>query len=372
MLNASFPFYLIGLGGSELLVGLTAGGFALTSFVMRPIAGWFLDNRSRSGLMIIGTISLFVASLLLLLVPVLAFAVVLRIISGSLFSGSTTASTTNACDAIPQSRFGEGIGFLGLGNTLATAIGPALGLAIIAALGFGHLFGACLAVVIIAALAARGFSFKKVERTGHAFARGKGFFSSLINVDALPAAAVMVFSALPYGGVSVFIALYGEHSGLGSGGLFFALLAVGTGSTRLFSGRIADKRGERPMVTAGNCSLLLALLFLLLDHSVCYYLSGLFFGIGYGVSIPALQSMAMRVAPMEKRGSATSTFHCAYDVSGGLGGPLAGVLVTFFGYRTMFAAMCLCILISFLVYALWASKSPSAFRVYHGQLTIDN
>jgi len=363
-LYASFPFYIIELGGTELLVGITAGGFALTSFVTRPLAGWLLDNKSRSGMLVFGTLSLLIVSLLLLVTPILTAAIILRMLSGLLFSGSITASTTNACDAIPQSRFGEGIGFLGLGNTLATALGPALGLAIIADLGYPHLFASSMAVALLAALTTKGFKFKKIVRTSPAVVRGKEFFASLINFDALPAAIVMAFSVLPYGGVSVFIALYGEHSGLGSGALFFVLLSLGTGSTRLFSGKIVDKKGEQPMIMSGNCGLLLALILLLVDNSVCYYLSGLFFGIGFGISSPALQAMAMRIVPMEKRGSATSTFQCSYDVAGGLGGPLAGVLVTYFGYRPMFAALCVFILISTLIYVFWASRTPSAFRVY--------
>ena len=364
MLNASYPFYVIHLGGTELLVGIAAGGFFLASLVMRPITGWMLDNVSRSGFFALGILLLIGATLLLMFVPLLGFALILRIVSGFLYAGATTSSITNACDSIPLSRFGEGLGFLGLGNTLATALGPMVGLAIIADLSYRYMFAACICVLILAVIFLRGFIYKKIERAADSRERKRIELSSLFSVDALPASVVMLFSALPFGGVTVFIALYGEYYKLGSGAWFYTLMAVGTGSTRLFAGRFADKKGELPMIMAGNFCFLLALALLLLDSSFCYYVSGLFFGIGFGISIPALQTMSMRTTPPDKRGSASSTFQCSYDISAGLGGLLAGGLVTVWGYRPMFAAMNVFIVISTLVYFFWASRTPSAFKVY--------
>jgi len=364
MLNAPFPFYIIELGGNELLVGITAGGFALSSFLFRPIAGWMLDNVSRKSLLIWGTLLLIIVSVLLFLIPVLAFAVILRIISGALFSGASTASMTNAADSIPKVRFGEGLGFLGLGNSLATALGPAMGLAIFASMGYRPLFAVSIAILVLTVLIEKGFVFKEVPNADNPAGRKKLKLSTLFNADALPASVVMLFAGIPYGAVSVFIALYGEFFDLGSGALFFILVAVGTGSTRLWAGKIADKKGEQPMVIAGNGSFLLALVLLLIESSACYYISGLLFGVGFGISIPAMQSMALRTVPMEKRGSASSTYSCSWDISSALGGLVAGALVTIWGYQPMFASLIVFLIIATLTYFLWAAKTPSAFKVY--------
>jgi len=74
--------------------------------------------------------------------------------------------------------------------------------------------------------------------------------------------------------------------------------------------------------------------------------------------------MAMRVVPIEKRGAATSTFQCSFDISSGLGGLIAGWLVTVFGYRPMFGTLITFVIASLIVYAVWASKTPSAFKVF--------
>ena len=364
MLNAPFTFYIIELGGSEFLVGVVAACYAIAALIMRPLAGWMLDNRSRKELLIWSILLLILISLLLIFLPILGVVVILRVFSGFLFSGTSTASTTNAYDSITSSRFAEGIGFLGLGNTLAMALAPALGLFIIAEQGFNLLFTLSTVILILAVVLIKGFPFKKVIRQDIPKEKTTRFWSNLFNADALPASVVMLFTTIPYGGVSIFIALYGEIYNLGSAGLFFTLFAFGTGSARLIAGRIADKWGERPMILTGNFLLLISLALILAENSYCYYTSGLLYGIGSGVMLPAAQAMSMRVVPVEKRGSATSTYLCSYDIASGVGGILAGWLVTVFGYKPMFGSFSIFLVIAVLVYTFWASKTPSAFKVY--------
>ena len=271
MLSAPFPFYIIELGGTELLVGIVAGGFAIASLVVRPFAGWVLDNSSRRGLLVWGMLLLILISCLLVTIPILGIVVILRIMSGFVYSGTSTASTTNIYDTITPRRFAEGLGFMGLGNTLAMALAPALGLAIIAGWGFNILFTVSAAVLLLAVVLMKGFPYKRVEKQENEPKQYSNFWSKLINVDALPASVVMLFTSIPYGGVSVFIALYGEICNLGNAGLYFTLFAIGTGSTRLISGRIADKKGEQPMVIIGNSLLFLSLV--LVRHGERYLLS---------------------------------------------------------------------------------------------------
>jgi predicted MFS family arabinose efflux permease len=105
-----------------------------------------------------------------------------------------------------------------------------------------------------------------------------------------------------------------------------------------------------------------ALAMLQLNSSLGFYLSGLLFGIAFGVAIPAMQTMSMRIVPTEKRGAATGTFLCGFDLSMSVGGLVAGALVTLMEYRQMFAWLSVFTLISFALYFFWAAKSPSAFK----------
>jgi MFS family permease len=360
MLNATFPFYILHLGGNELLVGITAAGFSIAALTMRPVAGWVLDNKSRGGMLRVGLILLITITVLYLTIPILAVVIVIRIVSGLVFAGVTTSTQTNAADVIPKSRFGEGLGMLGISNTVATALAPVIGLTIIATWDFTVLFVVLITVILIAFFMERGIKYRSIKVNDAKFFR-QSKLSTLFNKDALPAAVVMMFTAAPFGGITAFVALYGEVYGLGFGGIFFIFTAIGSAGIRIFLSRVLDTKGEKPMIILGNSCVFLALFMLVLNNTISYYFAGFLTGVGIGISIPAMKAMALRIVPPERRGSATATFLCAFDLSGGLGGLTAGVFVTALGYRPMFAVLGIFTIISFLIYIFWASKTASAF-----------
>lgn len=75
---------------------------------------------------------------------------------------------------------------------------------------------------------------------------------------------------------------------------------------------------------------------------------------------PALQSMAVHSSSPTERGSANSTFLCAYDIGIGLGGGIAGWLITAAGYENMFLVLSAANIISVLMYVFWGRHDPSS------------
>ena len=73
---------------------------------------------------------------------------------------------------------------------------------------------------------------------------------------------------------------------------------------------------------------------------------------------PALQSMAVHSSSPAERGSANSTFLCAYGI--GLGGGIAGWLITAAGYENMFLVLSAANIISVLMYVFWGRHDPSS------------
>ena len=362
MLMPTFPFYIKSLGGNELIVGFVAGAYAFAALAMRPLAGWILDTKSRSKLLICGLP--IVGSIIVAynFIPVLAIAIMLRVMHGFVWSGATTASNTAACDIIPRTRFAEGMGFFGMTNSISMAIAPALGLVVMKALGFHILFVASAGMTIVSFLVARRLNYQPINKN-MVIERDGNLFCRLFNIDALPASVVEFFSIISYGSINSFIALYATATGLGSGGLFFTIMAVFSASTRIFSGKLTDRHGEALMVYFANMAYLAALLLIAFGYNlITYYSAAVCFGLGFGTSIPALQAMAVRIVPVNRRGAAMSTFLCSFDIAIGLGGIIAGILITAFGYRTMYALMGISTIISIFTYMLWARKTPSAYR----------
>lgn len=370
MLVATFPFYITELGGNSFVVGMTLTLFSLTSLIMRPLCGWYLDNISRKNIFYFGIFGVILFPILYIAIPVLPFVIFARCLHGFVWSGASTSSNTNVCDIIPKSRFGEGIGFFGLTYSISMALAPAFGLYIMEEWGFRPLFFTVSIIGVLCFILLLPIKLKKIERHKHGKVSAplSSRLAKLFNRDAVPAAVMAFISSIPYAGTASFVALYAVADGLGSGGLYFTIQAIFAALVRVVSGRISDRRGEAIPLYVGNAANFIALFLLLVIHNpILFYLSALFNGIAIGLTMPAMQTMSLRVVPTEQRGAASSTYLCAFDIGMAVGGIVTGMLVTWFGYRIMFGLMMIPIAAEFLVYYFWASRTKSAFRVAMNQ-----
>jgi MFS family permease len=362
MLNAPFPFFIKDLGGDEAIAGVAAALFAVSSVIVRPGIGWLLDTFGRKVILVIGMLGMLLLPISYAITSTLVLVIVLRGVHGIMWSAASTAINTVACDIIPRSRFGEGMGMFSIGTAVALAIGPMFGLALIDGdHGYSTLFIVAAAFSAITLLMVLGVK-DKVQLCRQDKQSLRQVLLRLISPDALPASVVMLLFVVPYGAIATFIALYSAENGIGSGGTFFLLMAIVIFLVRVVTRKAADQRGEAPIVLISNICLLVGLLGLVLfPGDITFYLAALLFGLGFSVMAPAMQTMAMRTAPVERRGAASSTYLCAFDIGMGLGGVIAGYLIKYLGYSTMFALMALFLLASLGAYAFWARKTPSSF-----------
>ncbi len=366
-----FPFYIHDLGGDNVIVGIASGLCSVFALLMRPIAGWFLDNVSRRSLLIAATIGLIIMPLTFELIPILVVVIALRCVHAFTWAAASTSSNTNACDIIPKSRFGEGMGWFGLTNSLATAAAPAFALFVMYQAGFSRVFIICAAIAVVILILLTQIKFQPIERK-QSTARGVPLLVRLGNLfskDALPAAGFTFLAALPCGAIFTFLALFSEAENIGNAGLFFAIQAVFTGISRILSGKIADTKGEGPFAYTSTFCFIGSIGFLVFGQTAgLFYLAACLMGLGFGLFIPAMQAMAVRIVPITRRGSASSTFLCSWDVAFALGGLLGGLLSEQYGFRAMFAILSIFELIAAAYYFFYARKCPSAFKVYQANL----
>lgn len=366
MLISTFPLYLVELGGNEVLVGVAAALYSVMALMMRPLTGWMLDNRSRKTIFYIGLAGITLIPPLYALLPLLLPVIILRSLHGFLWAAAGTSTNTIGCDTVPASRFGEGVGYLGLTNSLAMVIGPSLGLIIWNAFGDWPLFLSISLFNLLALFMLRFVSFKNIERK--TFAGSSPLHHRLLRLfdkRALPASVLLFFICLPGGAVSAFLALYAAATGVGDAGLYFACQALGTGFTRVFGGRLSDRHGEGPAVYVGGLCFFVGLILLSVAGSNwLFYAAAVSYGVGYGLTMPALQTMSLRTVPLQRRGAASSTYLSSFDVSFGLGGLLGGLLVDSVGYQYMLASMGISIIACMAIYYFWAAKTPSAHHMF--------
>ena len=356
MVLSTFPFYVEKLGGTEAVAGLAATAFSFVAVLCRPFIGWMLDNGKRKAILFIGLIGLALMPVGYLFAQALALALLFRMLHGASLACSNTTSSTIATDVIPKSRFAEGMGMFGMATALATAVAPALGLALMGK-SFRVLF---LTATGFAVLALGLFLLVKTPKL--VVEKNPLSFQALYSKNALPASTIMLIFLLTFGALENFLAKFASENGLPSGGVFFAIMAVMLLLVRVTMGKLADQKGEGLFVYSCNGAMFAAFLLLaLVPNKITFCLAAALAGYGFGGLEPALQSMALHIASPSERGAANSTFLCAYDIGIGLGGGLAGELITAFGYRPMFAVLAAANIASVLVYIFWGRKHPSSF-----------
>lgn len=356
MALSTFPFYVDSLGGSAALAGLAATLFSLVAVLLRPIIGWLLDNGKRRLILLIGIIGMGLMPVGYVCVPVLAVAFVFRMLHGASLACSNTSTATIATDSVPHSRLAEGMGMFGMATALATSCAPALGLALMEQ-SFTALYltaaGLCVVALVLFAL---------LRLPKPVFEKKPLRLRALLDRDAMPASIITLVFMLSFGALENFLAKFASDNGLPSGGVFFAVMAVVLLLVRLTLGKVADQKGEAVFVYTCNVAMGAALLLLaLVPNTVTFYLAAALAGYGFGGLEPALQSMAVHLAGPDRRGAANSTFLCAYDIGIGLGGGIAGSLITALGYGPMFCIIALSNVASLLLYVFWGRKQPSSF-----------
>lgn len=357
MILATFPFYIEYLGGSEAVAGLAAALFSIVAVLCRPFIGWMLNSGKRKVILVIGLAGMALMPIGYLVLATLYLAFICRMLHGASLAFSNTSTATIATDTIPKSRFAEGMGMFGLATALATACAPALGLALMDRLGFGVLFAAAaifagISLVLLARMKLPKVEEKKVPLN----------IKGLLDKDALPASVTALVFMFTYGALENFTAKFAAENGLPGGGLFFTIMAVMIFLTRMTAGKVTDKHGEGIFAYTCNLAMLAAFLLMgLIPNAFTYILAAVLSGFGFGGLEPALQSMAVAISPPERRGSANSTFLCAYDIGIGVGGGIAGALISSLGYGTMFVLMSGFNLLAIVIYFFWASRHPSSF-----------
>ena len=354
----TFPFFVTYLGGDAVTIGLATALFSAASIISRPFLGWLTDTRGRRTMMLIGLVGMALIPMGYFASAGIAMAIVLRTVHGAFHAASSNAASTWVTDIVPRTRMGEGLGMYGLSMAISTAVAPALGLAVMNALGFPHLFSMAALAGLLAIVLTLGIKNRNY-RLSHEPLRWGQLFESM----AIPASITQFLYMLAYGVVEVYVAIYATSHGLPSGGAYFIAIAIATVATRFLLGRAIDRYGEARLVYTGNAAAFAGILLLVLAHNApCYILSALLLGYSFGAVQPSLQTMAMHAVAPERRGAASSTFYVAFDLGIAIGGFLAGVLIKWVGYDAMFLIVAVFCALSGLYYARFGAHHASSFN----------
>lgn len=343
----TLPVYAVNaLDANKNQVGYIIGVYALAALIIRPLSGFALDAYGRR------SVYLWALTIFTLLMGAYHFAgnfyvlLLIRMLHGFTWGTITTGGSTIAADLIPEHRRAEGIGYFGMAMAFSIAFAPYLGDVIMGQDNFGGLFSVAAIVSVAALLLALAVKMPNIK-TGETKLSLSKMFEKRVNRLAL----VMFMGAFPYAAIISFISIYSDEIGIQQGGLFFIFMAIGVILARVFVGKVMDQKGPNGLVLFG-LMVTVAGLFLMSYVETFWPLmiSGVLVGIGNGIIMPTVQTMAMNMVPVERRGAANATFFSAVDLGIGAGSIALGYVAEYFGIAVMFFICGIILLLPLLFY----------------------
>ncbi|WCN37142.1 MFS transporter [Aneurinibacillus uraniidurans] len=356
MLLPTLPVFVSEHGGNGTEVGLVIALLTLSAIIIRFFTGVALETMNRH-VMFAGAGIMTLLAMGGYYVATTVFAVlVLRFVHGVGWGISTTTYGAVASDIIPAARRGEGMGYFGLGSTLAMALGPFIGIWLMRDYGFNSLF-ICTFVSTLLSFGLTPFISIPYPERGIVKQSFTSLLARLVERQALFPSFLALLLGVTYGGIVSFITLFGKEAGIANVGWFFLVNAASIFVIRPISGKIFDKKGHYWVLLPGAvCSILGLFLLSSATSTLLLIIAAIFYGAGFGAIQPSLQAWVInRVAPA-RRGAANATFYNAFDLGIGGGGLILGAIAERVNYAHMYRYSILLLVVYIAVYMAYVMK----------------
>ncbi len=352
-------------GASPSVAGLSSSIFVIGAFVTRPVLGKRIHQFGQTKTLYVGSFLNVILTLCYFAANSIGTLLAVRFFHGAAHATAALAVGTIVAGVVPRERYGEGLGYFTLGQTLSTAIGPFVGLLLLRYGGFDSIIITCTALSAVAFVALPFAGVRDLVLTADQRAETKGFrLSNYIEPKAVPVGLTLLLSYFCYSSVSSFLALYSEEIRLTSAAAaFFVVYAVVIFATRPIVGRWFDSKGENSVMYPAIAIFAVGLAVLALaNHSSVLLLAAAVLGLGFGGIQACGRALTAKVTPLHRMGQATSTFYIFGDTGLGLGPLLCGFLIPFTGYRGMYGVMTALTAASLLVYHMLHGRRADAIQ----------
>ncbi|MCF7624761.1 MULTISPECIES: MFS transporter [Bacillaceae] len=364
LLMVTLAIYAVNeLDASTSEAGLISGIFIIGTLIGRLFIGRFIDSIGRKKTLFIGLIFFTLTTLLYFVDLGIGFLLVNRLIHGMAMGMASTATGTIVAQIIPPTQKGEGIGYYSMSATLATAIGPFIGLFMAQHTSFQIIFSFCLALGVISLITAF-FLYVPALKVTAKVTESKGFkLSNFIEPKALPISIITLLLAFCYSSVLSFISFYAiEINLVNTASFFFVVYAVAVLLSRPFSGPLMDRKGSNFIMYPAFIIFGVGLLLLsMTTNSFTLLAAGFLIGLGFGNMQSSSQAIAVKLTPPHRMGMATSTFFIMLDAGLGFGPYILGFIIPVTGYSTLYVILgVVVILTSVLYYFLHGKKERTA------------
>lgn len=267
------------------------------------------------------------------------FLVFLRAGTGVFFTINSVLTTAYASEFIPRDRMGEGLGYFGLVMPLAQAVGPALGLALRDAMGFGAAFVAACISTILSFVCVTILPYDaKTPQEGEKKHSLK--LNDLFAVEFLSLMLLATLFSSANGLATTYLDILATERGIPNISLFFTAYAVALLIVKPITGRLQDKKGLYFVMIPAVVFAALGTFLVGVAYSLAMMvLAAVCRALGQGAGTPCLQAHTVRTLDASKAGVAVSTIVIGQNLGNALA-PIGGsFFAESFGYEGMFCGM---------------------------------
>ncbi|WP_066047839.1 MFS transporter [Robertmurraya korlensis] len=358
MLLPTLPLFVTALGGGASQVGLVTGIFMLSAILIRPFAGLLLTKFDKKLLLVMGIMIIALSTGAYYLSTNISTLLIIRLVHGAGFGLATTYFATLAAEIIPKARRGEGLGYFGVGETIAISIGPMIGIMTLELYDFQRLFLGGMAVLFLAVIMA---ICVKTANQGKVLQKQENVRLKIVEKRVLFPSLLIFLIGIAAGGIMSFFSLYALEKEFTQVGLFFLLIAAASFAIRLLSGKLFDLYGPSIILIPGSVLSIIGLIMLYVAvNDSMFFIAAILYGFGFGAIFPAIQTWCMNLVEEHEHEDAMASFFNFFDLGIGGGSLVLGLVATVASYQAVYLVATIVFILFLVIYVVYhANKGQS-------------
>lgn len=327
--------------------GLIITLFTISAAISRPFSGKLSDTIGRKKVIYLGIFCSFFVMLIYPFSYSVLFFLILRFLHGFSAGFAPTGATALLTDLIPEKSRGHAMGIWGTFISLGIGVGQTLGSWIYLSFGFTILFLIGSLFSLIAFILVFWIKETLVNQQKFNFKLLIISWKDVFEPNVLPAAFVMLLSAMCSGMIFVLTPDLSTYLGISNKGFFFGIYVIATILIRLLTSSLSDRIGREKTLLIGCFILVISMLLVGTSNSIVSYIfAAIIFGIATGITSPTMFAWTADLSHEDRRGVGAGTMFIALEF-----GIMFGALLTLVSYDSTKST----IFITFLIGAMMAT-----------------
>lgn len=311
------------LGATVSLAGTMASFVSFGSVAMMIFCGPLGNRVDARRLIAASTILYIISSAGYIWIKSVPLLIICRALTGCGNALFSSASLIMVYRIVPKEKLSQGVAYYGIANQAIQFLGPGIALKIQDASGFSMVFIVSFiasVVSLVIALVLPSTAPENTIDTAQEFASERKAGSNrlldgIICREAWIPAALGFLFPMTYGMQHSLLAVYADSLGLSAyAPLYFLAECIVMIYAKLVIIKYFRNRSYKAVLIYSTVLLIaFSLIMGLFSSPFSLIVSGILFGLGYGILNPVLQTLAVSLAPEDRKGSGSSTyFLCVY------------------------------------------------------------